>query len=406
MDDIFKRLSTGQVSKNLLADSFGNDANITESGLANFNSLKIGNVEVIDSSRNLTNVTLSGLTFTDLDIANINIAGSTVASTSGNLILESTDTAILDLNGNELTQCGTVHTNKIQSIPAGSITLESATNTIITSTNLNVTSGGNATITGNYITSGVLNFANSSNWSIGDDTNILRIGRSANLTNPYLSITGSNGIVDITSSAIATTSSQGALILSEGGLYVKKNIVVASTTDSTSTSTGSIVTTGGIGVAKDIVCGGELYSIGLSLNAGSLLTKYDEGTWSPNVNVTTGWGNISGTAAYENARYVRINNNVHLQVHITGLNFTSATAGTKTFINIEIPFDAVSSTAHCVGSCVMFDNVGAIDWTETGNIMDATTGNADTFTCIWFLSSLASTAAGAVSINCHYVCVA
>lgn len=108
MDDIFKRLSTGQVSKNILSDTFGNDTNITESGIANFSSLKIGNVEVIDSSRNLTNITSSGLTFTDLDVGNINITANTISSTNtnGNIALSPNGTGII--TGNDLTCTGDV----------------------------------------------------------------------------------------------------------------------------------------------------------------------------------------------------------------------------------------------------------------------------------------------------------
>lgn len=86
------------------------------------------------------------------------------------------------------------------------------------------------------------------------------------------------GVIRITGTTNVSTTlatKQGAII-SDGGLYVTKNIVVYGNTSSGSTTTGSIVTRGGIGLGGNIYAGGNAVVGGYGSFGGDVYAKGGE----------------------------------------------------------------------------------------------------------------------------------
>jgi len=222
-------------------------------------------------------------------------SGDLTLSAGGNTIVESVTFNVGAITGvSTLTASGT--------ITSGSLTLSD--NTITQGTgDLTLSAGGNTlidTTTGNISvgaeqTTGVLNIGTSAS-----RTSDINIGNAANTGVINVSTTGtmnmgttSTGELNLFTNAtntnaisIGNSSRAGAINILTGGTLnlgtgmttgdinlhnasQTGKVIVKGTTESTSVSTGALVVDGGVGIAKDVIVGGDIETTSISFDSGT-----------------------------------------------------------------------------------------------------------------------------------------
>jgi len=153
-----------------------------------------------------------------------------------------------------------------------SAVVQGTTSAISTTSGALVVSGG-AGIAGNVYVGGITNLGPVGNVIItgGSANYVLTTNGSGQLswqsTATVVSVfnggTIANALV-ISNTIVSTSTTPGALVVNSGGaglvgnVYVGNSVVIQGTTQATTSTTGALVVSGGIGVAKDLVLGGNL----------------------------------------------------------------------------------------------------------------------------------------------------
>ena len=115
----------------------------------------------------------------------------------------------------------------------------------------------------------------------------------------------------------------------------------------------SKITNTGIGTVDDITLSGGVYLGGTG--AANLLDDYEEGTWTPALNIPSG----SVSYASQLGQYTKIGN----QVTLTGWIYISGVSSPSGGLDITVPFTA-SSTDTRPATMVMANNTTGV----TGNV--------------------------------------
>ena len=185
---------------------------------------------------------------------------------------------------------------------------------------------------------------------------------------------------DNTTNASWTVDGSGAVTLNgavvvNGGVAVRKDVIaerslLKSTTDATSTTTGALIVDGGVGIAKALHCGGDVF--GVAMHASSA----DVATWSAT-------GALSGALTVDGHAVVR--NELHsdtLAVH-NSTDSTSPSTGAVTVVgglgvakNVSCPTATIvgttTSTNSTSGALTVAGGVGIAENANIGNNCNVT----------------------------------
>jgi hypothetical protein len=324
-----------------------------------------GDVKALGTLETKGNITASGSNKT-----NSLTLGSTAANSSGaiNLYGDSTETVFSVTKAGNTTIAGRLDiTNETQStsISGGAVRVNGGVGV-----KKNVNIGGNLEAAGNTSLGGALAVATNKKTTLGgklevaDETTLhgnltltetkaaiiggeLSVGGKATLNGDVEVAAGKTvtlgSAVNISNELAATTS--GAALSVAGGVDIKNNVIIESTTNSTSKTTGALVVMGGVGIDGDMYINGAIYS-------------------PKGVVVTSGGASITGTATFQD----------------TNISGNTAISGSTSIEGNTAIKKTTTSTSKDSGALVVTGGVGIGENLNVGgalNIADAFTAEKD-----------------------------
>ena len=324
-----------------------------------------GDVKALGTLETKGNITASGSNKTN----SLNL-GSTAANSSGaiNVYGEGTDKVFSVTKAGNTAIAGILDiTNETQStaIAGGAVRIHGGVGIKKT-----VNIGESLNVAGNTSLKGTLSVATNRDTtlggklSVGNDTtlngNLTLTGTKAAIVGGELSVGGKatlNGAVEVAagntvslgsavtiSNEVTATTSNAALSV-VGGVDIKQNLIVESTTKSTSKDTGALVVKGGVGIDGDMYVSGAIYS-------------------PKGVVVTSGGATITGTATFQD----------------TNISGNTAISGSTSIDGNTAIKKTTTSTSKDSGALVVTGGVGIGENLNVGgalNIADAFTAEKD-----------------------------
>lgn len=313
----------------LTGDSSGNVQNVVDA---------FTDLDVAGTFKVAGNTTVGG-TFTStgavtanagVSIDNFNIDGTTIALSSGDMLLDGAEDIILDAAGGDVTL-------KANTTPFGSLTNTSGNLIIKSGTTTAATfSGANVTFAGTVVTGGLT--------TLGGNLVIPNAGNIGSV--------GDTDAISISSSGVVTLTQN--LIIPDGG-----NIGSASDTDAIAISSGGVVTMSQI----------PIFSAGINVSGGSIAGSLS----------STTQGNITATGALNSGSitsgFGAIDNGSN-NISTTGIiSFGSLTDGTTTITSVDQDISSVSSSHDTLATALAIKTyVDSQTVTATG-IVGTGTGN-------------------------------
>lgn len=311
--------------------------NITASGSNKTNSLNLGSTA--EKSSGAINVYGEGPD----KVFSVTKAGNTVIAGILDITNETQSTAIA---GGAVRVHGGVGIKKTVNI-GESLDVAGNTNlkgTLSVATNRDTTLGGKLSVGNDTTLNGNLTLTGTKAAIVGGE---LSVGGKATLNGDVEVATGKTvtlgSIVNISNELAATAS--GAALSVAGGVDIKQNLIVESTTKSTSKETGALVVKGGAGIDGDIYVNGAIYS-------------------PKGVVVTSGGANITGTATFQD----------------TNISGDTAISGSTSIEGNTAIKKTTTSTSKDSGALVVTGGVGIGENLNVGgalNIADAFTAEKD-----------------------------
>lgn len=324
MDNILLQLN--ESGTNVLEDEFGADVSITESGIADFSSLKIGGVEVINSSRAMTNITggfVSTASSTNI-VASQSIFDKVRIGTNKIDITDSSD-LVLESSGGVI--------NCLSNITGLTPT---ASNHLSTKQYVDDNVGGGS---GDLKADGTVAMTGDFNC---DDNKVINVATPTAGTDAvnktycdanHSFVSTADAILDMDGFAIQDAISYETRDIGAGKISIASNSITSSLGDSLviSANTEDVTFSGGdLSNIGDITC--------TNLNLGNTnISHYEEGTWTP---VEDSTSNIEGVRVYSHTTYVRINDRVEIMGEIDNLDSTSASNVMNVITLSGLPFTA------------------------------------------------------------------
>ena len=311
--------------------------NITASGSNKTNSLNLGSTA--EKSSGAINVYGEGPD----KVFSVTKAGNTVIAGILDITNETQSTAIA---GGAVRVHGGVGIKKTVNI-GESLDVAGNTNlkgTLSVATNRDTTLGGKLSVGNDTTLNGNLTLTGTKAAIVGGE---LSVGGKATLNGDVEVATGKTvtlgSIVNISNELAATAS--GAALSVAGGVDIKQNLIVESTTKSTSKETGALVVKGGAGIDGDMYVNGAIYS-------------------PKGVVVTSGGANITGTATFQD----------------TNISGDTAISGSTSIEGNTAIKKTTTSTSKDSGALVVTGGVGIGENLNVGgalNIADAFTAEKD-----------------------------
>ena len=311
--------------------------NITASGSNKTNSLNLGSTA--EKSSGAINVYGEGPD----KVFSVTKAGNTVIAGILDITNETQSTAIA---GGAVRVHGGVGIKKTVNI-GESLDVAGNTNlkgTLSVATNRDTTLGGKLSVGNDTTLNGNLTLTGTKAAIVGGE---LSVGGKATLNGDVEVAAGKTvtlgSAVNISNELAATTS--GAALSVAGGVDIKNNVIIESTTNSTSKTTGALVVMGGVGIDGDMYINGAIYS-------------------PKGVVVTSGGASITGTATFQD----------------TNISGNTAISGSTSIEGNTAIKKTTTSTSKDSGALVVTGGVGIGENLNVGgalNIADAFTAEKD-----------------------------
>ena len=185
-----------------------------------------------------------------------------------------------------------------------------------------------------------------SNITVAPDFTVLADVQNANTflaTNTFSNASTASWTVDGTLDGNPNIVLNGTIVVNNGGIAVKQNIIASDaslkgTTDSSSVTTGTLVVDGGVGIAKALHCGGDVHAMAMHA------TSTDASSWSA-TEPLTGALTVDGGAV--------IRNDLHsLTLNVHGdADSTSKTTGALVLKGgLGVEKNIIADTTHLIAT--------------------------------------------------------